>query len=205
MLCSTRVRITMRRFGSIALLAVAILSSTTPAEAVIYTYAANVNSYMTNTNPSLFGTGLQSTDSVDNGNATNQNQTYTYAQIVNGSTVSVGGTFAITQAEPKIFSYTGTPTNTFATTDASGNLILLPPGGPVVNDAALLTAGNGDQISYAAWWFTGTWQGAKRGNDNAFGGLVAVPEPATASILLLGIAGVMALRRRKPGSAGNLS
>src|SRR5262245_22216889 len=100
MLCSTRARITMLRFGSIAL-ALAILNSTTPADAVIYTYAVDVNSYMTNTNPSLFGTGLQSTVSLDNGNSTNLNQTYTYAQIVNGSTVSVGGTFAMTQAEPK--------------------------------------------------------------------------------------------------------
>jgi hypothetical protein len=176
----------------IALLAITFsLALIAPARANVYSYDLNVNSFFSNNNPALFGAGSHSTVVFDNGNSTNQNQTYRYADIVNVATTSTGGTFSMTAAQPKTITYTGTNTDTFATTNALGNLLLSPPflEVNVNNDATIFTAINGDQVLMSAWWFTGTWQGEKNSTAGAAsGGLSPVPEPSTLAMIFVGLA-----------------
>jgi hypothetical protein len=180
-----------------------LTSLSQPARAAtIYTYDVYLNSFMQNSNPGLFGTAEHTTIAFNNGNATNQNQTYRYADIVGATVSSIGGTFSMTGSQSETLTFTGNTSDLFATTNAQGVLSLLAPFSPniVTTDSVKISVNNGDYITLAGWWFTGTWQSSGNSvGDRAFGGLsTATPEPSTWSMLLAGLAGLgLRCRRRR--------
>jgi hypothetical protein len=168
----------------------------------IFNYEIAINSFISNPNPSVFGTSTMETISFDNGNSTNINQTYSFANIVGVTVTSIGGTFSITG--PETLSFAGNPLDEFATTDAQGMLQLTPPFsvGVITTDSVTASINGGDEsVSLSKWWVTGTWQGEHSALAGAsFGALTAVPEPTSLMLFAAGGALIAAgsIRRRNP-------
>ncbi|MFO0957886.1 MAG: PEP-CTERM sorting domain-containing protein [Isosphaeraceae bacterium] len=209
---SPAVRAWRPRPAAFALAAMAVaLPIGVPMARADFTYTIVAPTLAQNDNPALFGTSWVSTITFDNGNATNINQVYSYANIVRFGTSSVGGTFAIAADQPQSITFEGVSTNMFATTDALGNLILAQPfdSSVIVTDAAVIQQGT-NVARLSKWWVTGTWQGEKKldslGNviASSFGGVRAVPEPSSLALSAIGLAGLLGigLRHRRAAATG---
>jgi hypothetical protein len=194
------------------------------ASAAVYTYGLHVGKYQINQDPSTFGTSGDVYLQLSNGASTNLNQTYTYRDIL-GLLATTTGTFAITPFQSVSYIGTGSDTNTFATTDSQGQLILNQP---TINDPSLYPDGfnatSADSL-YAIKWYLWTYDAITRlpiyyfkwsdifSRKTASGKVTyltsvtdpaLVPEPASCSLLALGIGAMgAALRksRRRPALA----
>jgi hypothetical protein len=180
----------MTRFSAVFTLLGAICLIAPAHGGSIFNYEVGIPSFISNPNPAVFGTSTVETISFNNGNATNIDQTYSFSNIVGVTVTSVDGTFSITG--PETLTLAGNPADTFATTDALGNLVLTPPFsvGVVTTDSITASILDGDSVSLSKWWFTGTWQGEHSAYAGyAFGALEPVPEPS--SLMMFAAGGVL--------------
>ena len=181
---------------ALLMLALVVLGAgaSAPAHAMPFVYQFDVN-FLSNTDPSVFGTGQLQTITFDNGQSTNQNQIYAYGDIVNLSARSIGGSFFLDGSLPQTFSYTGDPAHTFATTDSAGLIALKLPFAVDIDlgDSILVSNGGAESVVDVEWSILGTWTVSAIDGPDVYGGLSkitgsrafgsisprALPEPAT--------------------------
>lgn len=128
----------------------ALCLCTAPASAgPIFTYDFQISSWKINSNPSLYGTGADLFLSFSNDNSTNENQSYTFADIVGASLTTIGGTFEIPGTPPPSIIYSGDSSTVFVTTNATGVVTndLIPAG-----QSLIITAASGDQSFQVLVW-----------------------------------------------------
>lgn len=137
----------------IAILTMAFnLSCGAPSRAaIIYAYEFNIGSYISNNDLSLFGTAADLSIFLSNGNSTNKNQIYTYADIVGVAATTIGGTFGIAGSTPQTLLFTGNSmADIFATTNAQGAIELISD---VNGDSFQISANGGAQNMLWKPWF----------------------------------------------------
>lgn len=148
-------------------------------------------SYFNNTDPSLFGTGADLTIALDNGNSTNIDQVYTYADIVGIYATAIGGTFSIPTSSVETLTFSGgSLSDVFATTNAQGLIDSMPPTG----DSITASINGGQQgigiFDWTIWWPKWGYEDYEgQVAEGAITGqaLTPVPEPGSLCLSLLSL------------------
>ena len=190
--------------GSVMLAGVFIFQNVALANPFVFEFT---ETYDSTTNATIFGTAAKIALTLDNGNASSANQTYSWNDIIGVSVQAVGGTYSDTWTNI----YRSTDASVFLTTELSGTFGALYFGsGPdeYVNGSSTFTLGQYNQLgsgSYTtlALTFTDVNNSAYIYRDiqtiATLVTLAPVPEPETYAMLLagLGLLGLTARRRRQ--------
>ncbi|MDD1622471.1 MAG: PEP-CTERM sorting domain-containing protein [Methylococcaceae bacterium] len=182
-------------------LAVATMLLSAPlSQASTYTYEIQQN-WTYSDNATVYGSMAELYITVDNGNSSNQLQTYTWADIT-GLEVETNGTFSAIWDWPLHY-FGGTLADTLFTTDATGNQANFLWNGDHYlnsNSGPFLQFGSGvytnlnvsDKIQGHGHAYIQPWSG------NTVGTLEGkVPEPASIALVASGLLGFGVVRRKK--------
>jgi hypothetical protein len=186
-------------------LLLAVLTHSSLATAIPFTYQV-AEKYYRNDNPAIFGTAALVNITVDNGNSTNLNQTYTWGDITAASVSTVGGTFTHAWTNPM----SGGPLiNDLFSVDANGIATLADWNNTAYNsyfvsdsrgvDGVFLQLGSGNNVNLelAINNFRTTAFSVTTYDTLSVTQVVAVPEPNSIALLAAGLCGLFVSIRKR--------
>ena len=182
-------------FLGVAIATLVVVSSSS-AWSNTYNYEFRINEYISNDDTSFFGSAADIMLEFSNGGSTNKNQIYTYGDIVGANVKVADGSFIIYSGNPQSIVIVGKADDTFATTDAQGNIIGF--NFPSSTTITITDNYNLNAITESYWFRNGfnwaiVWN-RQAPDDYAIGNVSTVPEAPSIWLGCAGLAGLVIRR-----------